>query len=296
MEPAAFGAGHVPLPGAGWDRLPGDHRDRRGAPGDPLSSDLDLAIGLAREAGALLLERYGADARDVDVKSSSTDLVSAADRDAEALIRSSLRTARPDDGLLGEEGSQSDGSSGRRWVVDPLDGTTNFLYGFPQWAVSIALEDSLGVVFDPVRGELFAASRGAGASLNGSPLRLAARSDLSTALLATGFAYDAERRGRQGEVIRRVLPHVRDIRRPGAAALDLCWVGAGRVDAYYERGLNAWDWAAARIIVEEAGGAVADLGEGADPDVTPHGLAAAHPQLLPALLELLAEAESGVFE
>jgi myo-inositol-1(or 4)-monophosphatase len=216
-------------------------------------------------------------------------MVSAADRDAEALIRNGLKTARPEDGLLGEEGSRLESGSGRRWVVDPLDGTTNFLYGLPQWAVSIALEGELGVVYDPVRDELFSAVRGQGASLNGASLRIPAAPVLSTALIATGFSYDAERREKQGAVIGRVLPRVRDIRRAGAAALDLCWLADGRVDGYYERGLHAWDWAAARIVVQEAGGAVADL----EPD--PHGLAAAHPGLLPDLLELLADAESGVF-
>jgi myo-inositol-1(or 4)-monophosphatase len=235
------------------------------------------------------LDRFGKTARDVDVKSSSTDMVSAADRDAEALIHAGLRSARPDDGLLAEEGSREAAESGRRWIVDPLDGTTNFLCGFPQWAVSIALEGSLGVVFDPVRDELFAASRGAGATLNGRPLRIAAPPALSTALIATGFGYDPERRDKQGQVLGRVVPRIRDIRRAGAAALDLCWLAAGRVDGYYERGLGAWDWAAARIIVEEAGGAVADL----EPE--PHGLAAAHPALLPQLLDLLADAEAGVF-
>lgn len=216
-------------------------------------------------------------------------MVSAADRDAEALIRTGLKAARPEDGLVGEEGSRLESDSGRRWVVDPLDGTTNFLYGFPQWAVSIALEGSLGVVFDPVRDELFSAVRGEGASLNGAALRIPAPPDLSTALIATGFGYEAERRGKQGAVLGRLLPRIRDVRRAGAAALDLCWLAAGRVDGYYERGLHSWDWAAARIVVQEAGGAVTDL----EPD--PHGLAAAHPSLLPGLLELLAEAESGVF-
>ena len=246
-------------------------------------------MSLAREAGALLLERFGGKARDVDVKSSATDMVSAADRDAEELIRNGLKTARPEAGLVGEEGSRVDAASGRRWVVDPLDGTTNFLYGFPQWAVSIALEGSLGVVFDPVRDELFSAERGSGASLNGSPLRMRDQADLSTALIATGFGYDAERRSKQGEVIARVLPRVRDIRRAGAAALDLCWLAAGRVDGYFERGLNAWDWAAARIIVEEAGGVVTELKE------DPHGLAAASPSLIGPLLDLLEDAEAGIF-
>jgi myo-inositol-1(or 4)-monophosphatase len=239
-------------------------------------------------AGSLLVDRYG-HARDVDVKSSATDMVSAADRDAENLICAGLLEERPEDGLVGEEGSRRESVSGRNWIVDPLDGTTNFLYGFPSWAVSIALEGSLGVVFDPLREEMWVAEVGVGASLNGEPLRLRAHSDLSTALIATGFGYDAERRGKQGQVLARVLPRVRDVRRAGAAALDLCWLAAGRLDGYYERGLNPWDWAAARIVVEEAGGAVADL------ERDPHGLVAAHPDLLPQLLDLLSEAEAGVF-
>lgn len=248
---------------------------------------------MAREAGALLLARFGDEARGVDVKSSATDMVSAADRDAEELILGGIRDTRPEDGLLAEEGGRAEAVSGRRWVIDPLDGTTNFLYGFPGWAVSIALEDRLGglvgVVFDPVRDEVFSASRGAGAFLNDEHLGMRDRASLATALVATGFGYDAERRLKQAQVLAGVLPRVRDIRRAGAAALDLCWLAAGRLDAYYERGLNAWDWAAARLVVEEAGGAVADL------ERHPHGLAAAHPSLLPELLDLLAEAEAGVF-
>jgi myo-inositol-1(or 4)-monophosphatase len=289
VESPPLGAGHVPVPAAGRDLLRGDCGDRRHPQSDLLTSDLELAIDLAREAGGLLLGRFREKARDVDVKSSATDMVSAADRDAEALIRRGLHEARPDDGLLGEEGSHRDAESGRRWVVDPLDGTTNFLYGFPQWAVSIALEGQLGVVYDPVRDELFAAERGEGALVNGAPLRMAVPPPLATALIATGFGYDPERRGKQAAVLGRALPRIRDIRRAGAAALDLCWLAAGRLDCYYERGLGAWDWAAARIVVQEAGGAVVDL----EPD--PHGLAAAHPDLLPELLDLLTEAEAGVF-
>jgi myo-inositol-1(or 4)-monophosphatase len=216
-------------------------------------------------------------------------MVSAADRDAEALIRAALCEERPLDGLVGEEGSRRESASDRHWVVDPLDGTTNFLYGFPMWAVSIALEGELGVVYDPVRDELFAGERRHGASLNGSVLRIGAPPPLATALIATGFGYDAERRAKQGAVISRVLPRIRDVRRAGAAALDLCWLAAGRLDGYYERGLGAWDWAAARIVAEEAGAAVVDL----EPE--PHGLAAAHPDLLPELRELLREAEAGIF-
>jgi myo-inositol-1(or 4)-monophosphatase len=240
-----------------------------------------------------LLERFGGPAREVGVKSSATDMVSAADRDAEALIEAILAEERPDDGLLAEEGAHSRADSGRRWVVDPLDGTTNFLYGFPAWGVSVALEGPdhtiLGVVLDPVRDELFEAAYGAGTTLNGEPLEMRPRGSLDTALLATGFGYDAERRSKQARVLGEVLPRVRDIRRAGAAALDLCWVAAGRLDGYYERGVNHWDWAAARLVVSEAGGEVADL-EG-----QPHGLAAAHPSLLPSLQDLLSDAEAGVF-
>jgi myo-inositol-1(or 4)-monophosphatase len=248
---------------------------------------------MAREAGALLLERFGGPARGLDVKSSATDMVSAADRDAEDLIHSLLRSERPDDGLLAEEGARAEAASGRRWVVDPLDGTTNYLYGFPAWAVSIALEDAegglLGIVLDPVRDELFAAERGAGATLNGEAIAVRESPALARSLVATGFGYDAERRALQAAVLERVLPRVRDIRRAGAAALDLSWLAAGRLDAYYERGLHPWDWAAARVIVAEAGGAVMDL------DGEPHGVAAANEELLPALVELLAAAERDIF-
>ena len=216
-------------------------------------------------------------------------MVSDADRTAEAAIVELLRAERPDDALVGEEGSAADGASGRRWVIDPLDGTTNYLYGFPQWAVSVALEDEAGplagVVLDPVRGELFRAERGAGADLGGAPLRVREGASLDRALVATGFGYDPERRAEQGAVAAHVLPRVRDIRRAGAAALDLAWLAAGRLDGYWERGLKPWDWAAGRVLVAEAGGAVAELpGE-------PLGLAAAAPALLPELVELLAAAE-----
>jgi myo-inositol-1(or 4)-monophosphatase len=261
--------------------------------GDLLNADLELALTAAHDAGALLLERFGGPALDVDVKSSATDMVSAADRDAEELLRGMLMRERPEDGLVGEEGSREEARSERRWVVDPIDGTTNFLYGFPVWSVSVALEDGsgglVGVVYDPVRDETFAAARGGGATLNGAALRMDPGGTLETALVATGFGYDAERRAKQSEVLARVLPRVRDIRRAGAASLDLCWLAAGRVDAYWERGLQHWDWAAARLIVTEAGGAVADL----EPE--PHGLAAAGVELLPALRDLLGQAERGVF-
>jgi myo-inositol-1(or 4)-monophosphatase len=218
-------------------------------------------------------------------------MVSDADRVAEEAISSLLLTERPDDGVLGEEGSRREGPSGRRWVVDPLDGTTNFLYGYPVWCVSVALDEgddavAVGVVHDPVRGETFRASRGQGCELNGKAIEVRRHDRLDTALVATGFGYEAERRARQAQVLRHILPRVRDVRRAGAAALDLAWLGAGRLDAYYERGLKPWDWAAGRLLATEAGGAIAELGG------DPPGLVAASPPLLPALVELLSDAEA----
>jgi myo-inositol-1(or 4)-monophosphatase len=248
-------------------------------------SDLALAERAARAAAAVLLERFGGPIRGLDSKTSATDPVSDADRDAERAIRELLEAERPEDGLLGEEGSRQAGASGRRWVVDPLDGTVNFLYGIPQWCVSVALEDAegalAGVVLDPVRGELFTAERGMGARLDGEPVRVRDAAELGSALVATGFSYEPERRAEQAEVALRVLPRVRDLRRAGSAALDLAWLAAGRLDAFYERGVKPWDWAAGRLLVDEAGGATRDLpGE-------PHGLLAASPALIEPLAELV---------
>jgi fructose-1,6-bisphosphatase/inositol monophosphatase family enzyme len=215
-------------------------------------------------------------------------MVSDADREAEVTISRMLRAERPVDGLLGEEGLSAEGSSGRRWVVDPLDGTTNYLYRYRAWAVSVALEDPSGrglvaVVHDPLAGETFTAVRGEGAFLNGARIRVRDTGSLARALVATGFGYDPEVRRGQAEVLLRVLPQVRDIRRAGAAALDLCHVAAGRLDGYYERGINHWDYAAGVLIVAEAGGVVVPLDGGR------FGLAAAGPRLVEALAELARE-------
>ena len=216
-----------------------------------------LAERDAREAGAQLLEAFAGPAIAVEAKSTPTDLVSAADEAAEDLIRSRIAAARPDDGFLGEEGGDETGSSGVRWVVDPLDGTTNFLFGIPQWAVSIAVEDAdgvlAGVVYDPPRGELWAAERGGPATLDGEPVQGSSRTELATALVATGFGYDAEVRRVQAAAVGALLPDVRDVRRFGAAALDLAWCAAGRFDAYYERGVHHWDVAAGSLVCERAG-------------------------------------------
>lgn len=228
-----------------------------------MNPDLELAERAARAAGEVLLSYYGRPPEGVASKSSSTDLVSDADRQAERTIRDLLAAERPEDGLIAEEGSRADAASGRRWVVDPLDGTINFLYGFPAWAVSVALEDPdgalVGVVHSPIHGETFRAVRGEGAYLGQDRLAVRSARPLDQSLVATGFSYEPARRAVQADVIRELLPRARDIRRAGAAALDLAWVAAGRLDAFFERGLQHWDWAAGRLLVEEAGGAVATL-------------------------------------
>jgi myo-inositol-1(or 4)-monophosphatase len=216
-----------------------------------------LAEAVARETGALLRQAFEGPELRVSVKSTPTDLVSEADHAAERLIRERLAAARPDDGILGEEGGEHTGKSGVHWVVDPLDGTINFLFGLPQWAVSIACEDAAGtiagVVYDPLRDELFSADRDGIPTLDGKPIEASKREDLATALVGTGFGYDTEVRRAQAAIVAALLPDVRDIRRLGSAALDLAWTACGRMDAYYEHGLNAWDLAAGKIICERAG-------------------------------------------
>jgi myo-inositol-1(or 4)-monophosphatase len=219
---------------------------------------LDVAVECARTAGALLLERFGSE-RVLATKSTSTDLVSAADLAAEEAIRGILARRAPDDAIMGEEGDDTPGTSGRRWIVDPLDGTVNYLYGLPQWGVSIACEGLAGAVYDPLRDELFTATADGPARCNGVDLAPEPPEDLGHALVATGFGYDAGRRALQAEVVARVLPRARDIRRGGSAALDLAWTAAGRLDAYYERGVNLWDVAAGELLCARAGLRVARL-------------------------------------
>jgi myo-inositol-1(or 4)-monophosphatase len=215
-------------------------------------SVLAIAEEAARAAGAQLLEAYGGE-HAIHSKSTPTDLVSEADLAAERLIRSILREHAPEDGIVGEEGDDVPSSSGRQWVVDPLDGTINFLFGYPQWCVSVACEGVAGVVFDPIRDELFAGGEGLPTTLNGVPVEESARADLATALVATGFGYDAEQRGEQGALAAAVLPRCRDLRRAGSAALDLAWAAVGRVDAFYEHGVQRWDIAAGVLLCAGAG-------------------------------------------
>ena len=232
-------------------------------PPDGLALDhplLPLAWRAARAAGALLLAGRDDDLT-VSTKSTRTDVVTQMDTAAEALVVGTILAERAEDGLLGEEGADRPGSTGVRWIVDPLDGTVNYLYRLPGWAVSIAVEVAgvveVGVVDVPAYGETYVGVRGAGARVvvDGEvrALRPNDPEDLGQALVATGFGYARARREAQARSLAVVLPRVRDIRRAGAAAVDLCWAAAGRVDCYYERGLNPWDLAAGVLVATEAG-------------------------------------------
>jgi myo-inositol-1(or 4)-monophosphatase len=207
--------------------------------------------------------------RSTETKSSPTDPVTAGDRAAEEIIVDGILAARPDDGIVGEEGAQRQGTSGIDWLIDPIDGTVNYLYDIPAYSVSVAARfaaaDDLGhpilagVVYNPVSDELFRATRSGGASLNGQTISVTDADELASSLVGTGFAYSAARRRAQAQVLLDVLGSVRDIRRAGSAALDLCSVACGRLDAYYEVGLNSWDYGAGWLIATEAGAMVSDL-------------------------------------
>jgi fructose-1,6-bisphosphatase/inositol monophosphatase family enzyme len=261
---------------------------------DLLDELLAVAMRLADDAANLLLEALDGPRTDVGTKTSSTDMVTEVDRSSEQLIVAGLRSARPDDALLAEEGATSVGTTGVRWVIDPLDGTTNFLYGLPGFAVSIAAEvdgeRAIGVVHDPLHGDVFTAVRGRGAHRNGRTLTVREPEGLQEALVATGFSYDPDRRRLQAGVLAEVLPRIRDIRRGGAAAVDLCSVACGRVNAFYERGLGPWDFAAGALVAAEAGAVVGDLDGG-----PPSGgfVLAAAPGLFEPLRALLAAAGAG---
>jgi myo-inositol-1(or 4)-monophosphatase len=218
---------------------------------------LDLGCEVALEAADLVRDRRRAGVEVAATKSSPIDIVTEADRASEALIQHRLLDARPGDGFLGEEGGSSGSTSGVTWVVDPIDGTVNFLYGIPHYSVSIAarLHDAVvaGVVVNVASGECFTATRGGGSFLDGVRLSVRAVVPLSQRLVATGFNYVTSVRTAQAAAAARMLPEVRDIRRLGSAALDLCAVAAGRVDAYVEEGLHPWDLAAGGLVATEAG-------------------------------------------
>jgi myo-inositol-1(or 4)-monophosphatase len=244
-----------------------DPADTRRDPAD--DKIFDSAVAIAREAGALLRDRFG-QPHDVRLKG-TVDLVTEVDRAAEDLIRGRVAAAFPAHHFLGEEGGGAEETAHAdtpyRWIVDPLDGTTNYAHGLPHFAVSIAVEQNgaplVGVVYDPIREELFAAARGKGATRNGAPLQVSATDDLVASLLTTGFSYDLGQRKQQAKVWQALLTRVQAIRQTGSAALNLCYIAAGRLDGYWERYVSAWDVAGGALIVTEAGGSVTDFTNGA---------------------------------
>ena len=251
---------------------------------------LAIATGLAVEAGELALRRRREGVSVAATKSSPVDVVTETDREVEAFIRSRLAQLRPDDGFFGEESDAADSASGLTWVVDPIDGTVNFLYGIPAWAVSIAVVEGgpdprtwtavAGCVVNAVLGEVFTASRGQGAFLGDECIAVSGADDLALSLIGTGFSYAAETRRIQAAVVADLIGRTRDVRRIGAASLDLCSVAAGRLDAYYERGLSPWDHAAGALIAAEAGAVVTGL-DGAP--ASREFVLAATPGIAPAL-------------
>ncbi len=288
-----------------------------GAAQAPFEAELlEIAEAQAVRAGGLLLKRYRSGVAELGVhaKSTPTDLVSDADIDAERSIRKGIEELRPDDAILGEEGDDRPGRTGLRWVVDPLDGTVDFLFGIPHWCVSVAVQDGdgtvAGAVFDPLRGELFGGTRGGEARLEvreigkapdpeigegpgsetregrlpGRTLHASKRENLADAMVATGFNYDASVRAKQAKVLLELLPRARDIRRFGAAALDLAWTAAGRFDAFYERGVHIWDVASGVLLCERAGLQVRELPAS---DGLPWGVLVAPPGLVEELFGLV---------
>jgi myo-inositol-1(or 4)-monophosphatase len=258
---------------------------------------MDVAERVAAEAAELVREAWEGMARGrevgVETKSGETDVVTAVDLESERLIRARLAELRPGDGIVGEEGgageSTGDGPGQVTWVVDPIDGTVNFLYGLPWFAVSVAAqvdgESVAGAVVEPASGRRWTAARGHGSWLDGRRLAVTGPERLEVTLVATGFAYNAERRVRQARFAAELLGRVRDIRRPGAGSLDLCAVAAGWVDASVEHGLSRWDWAAGALIASEAGAVVSV--SGADPALGPDATFAAAPSIAQALREAL---------
>ena len=227
---------------------------------------LEIARTTALAAGELIVRRRSEGVEVAASKSSSVDIVTHTDRESEALIRAMLAEARPDDGFFGEESDASDSTSGLHWIVDPIDGTVNFLYGIPHYAVSIAVVEGspdpltwralAACVVNPAIGEVFTATEGGGAFLGSRPIAVAPAVTLEQALIGTGFAYSSAVRAEQGAVVAQLLPRVRDIRRAGTASLDLCSVAMGRLNAYFERTLSPWDHAAGALIAREAGARV----------------------------------------
>lgn len=248
-----------------------------------------LAEQLAREAGHMVRVGRASGVSHTSTKSSETDMVTEFDQASERLIVDGLLRERPNDAIVGEEGTDTPGTSGIRWLIDPIDGTTNFLYGLPGYAVSIAARDDhetlAGAVYVPATDEMFSAALGHGATLDGQPISCSTTTTLSHALVATGFSYLPERRARQAARLASLIPLVRDVRRLGAASVDLCYVAAGRLDTYFEQWLGPWDIAAGELIAREAGCASGAFDGG---PLTPAEVLVAPPDLFAMMIELLA--------
>jgi myo-inositol-1(or 4)-monophosphatase len=219
---------------------------------------LELALKIARQAGELLVDRPAS--WDLTVKSTAIDIATQMDIASEKLIVESILSARPDDGIIGEEGASRESKSGVTWIIDPVDGTVNYFYGLPGWAISIAAKDEngtlVGVVHSPTVNATWHASKGGGAFLNDVKIACNDPVELNRALISTGFAYDVQVRTEQLKIVNALLPQIRDLRRIGSAAADICHVATGMVDGYFETGLFEWDLAAAELIAREAGATV----------------------------------------
>lgn len=258
-------------------------------PSMSLAQDLRaIAEDLARHAGDMALAGRKSGEVAATTKSSPTDMVTQFDQASEQLITSGLRTLRPDDGIIGEEGAEHIGTTGLTWHIDPIDGTSNFFFDIPMWAVSIGVADDhgplAGAVYAPALGEMFSAARGHGATVNGSPIAVRHNSDVSDAMLCTGFSYRVHERPANAARVARLITQVRDIRRFGAAAIDLCFVACGRLDAYFEEHLHSWDLVAGQIIATEAGAIVTDY-SGAP--VRPAQVLASQPNVHAAVVALI---------
>jgi myo-inositol-1(or 4)-monophosphatase len=259
--------------------------------GPDLAALREVAVRVATEAAELLAATVDDDRQVVDTKSTPTDMVTEMDRASEALLVERLQDLRPDDGIVGEEGASRPGTTGVVWVVDPLDGTTNYLYRHPGWNVSVGATvdgaPAVGAVVVPSQADTFAAATGHGATRNGRPLRISPPAPLATSLVGTGFGYDPATREAQARALGRLIARIRDVRRMGAAAADLCSVASGRLDAYYEAGLAEWDRVAATVVAREAGARVEVR---TDTDLGPDCTIAAHPERFDELTALLADA------
>ena len=249
-----------------------------------------VAERLAREAGDMALRGRKSGAVPATTKSSPIDMVTEYDKASEKMIVEGLARLRPDDGIVGEEGASTDGTSGITWHIDPIDGTSNFYFDIPMWAVSIGAVDAdgpvAGAVYAPALGEMFSAARGQGATVNGAPIRVRDNPDVSDALVCTGFSYRIHERAVHAERVARMVMRIRDLRRFGAAAIDLCFVGCGRYDAYFEEHLHSWDLVAGQLVATEAGAIVTDYSGN---PVTPRQVLASQPGVHRAIVDLIAE-------